>query len=155
MPTPSWVELMTIVCSVRKSIWLTMLLAMLSGCQARFLSFTLKQDGPPASKKLQDVDYFKSDRPAKICGKPGWEFLQKEFFGPQCGNCHGDAPLGPYSFNSANKDTSYSAAISIPVDDLVRTAKTSPFLPSTSDLSVDGDVYKGIVEWTTQEGSCP
>lgn len=135
-----------------------LVLSFLTACETKTVLESNTDDhngGGGGNTQTSSINEFRSARPSKICGKSGWDFLRKEFYIPQCANCHSEGGFAPYLFAHLSLDSAYEEALSIPVPVLLSTSLASKFVRRTSHLDPNGEVYLGIVEWTNNKRACP
>ncbi len=99
---------------------------------------------------LKPINYFKSTPPSSLSGEEGYNFLMKEYFGPQCAACH-DGVIFPSFASKKNTHDSYLAAkYYFRSDDMVMRITDNPFCRPACSLDPRGEVYKGIMTWLEQ-----
>ena len=104
---------------------------------------------------VREIDRLKTARPALVCGKAGYEYLLKEYFGPQCAACH--TRSGPFDPPMSDPDIniSYSGALGISAAVMEDSVLSNSFCGEECSLTEEGEVYQAVVEWMANRFSCP
>src|SRR5689334_20541843 len=95
---------------------------------------------------LPEVNYFKTEMPAQMSGFTGYQYLLKEYFGPQCALCHRqNGPWDPKFAEMGDMKASYLAAKNlIPTNNMIRRITLNAACGPQCNLDQRGQVYKAI-----------
>lgn len=112
-----------------------------------------EQSNGPSSTAIIN-NYF--SRPSVICGKVGFEYLNRRFYNPHCAECHADNGLATPYFGSNNPDFAFQEmlkAVALPT--FLDKSVNNGFCGQSCRLLPTDPIYKDIQEWMKNPATCP
>lgn len=102
-----------------------------------------------APSGLPAINYFREQRPASLCGKDGWAFLQRNYISKNCSGCHYKGSIiAPYAFGDQDINIAYADAVLISKPKWDSFTTHNGFCYPNCNILPEGEVYHGIMEWT-------
>lgn len=113
----------------------------------------------PGPGGLRPIDFFKETRPALLCGQEGYAFLMRNYIVNACASCHTkdvQSTFNTFPFaDSTDIPNSYFWGRSISEQQWIDRTTNNALCGPECNLSKDGEVYQGLLEWLKNRMSCP